>query len=63
MRARPEPTVSTPVSWAEVDKCAKTANPETLRFETKDVLKRVEKFGDLMAPLVATKTRAASKRK
>jgi bifunctional non-homologous end joining protein LigD len=61
LRARPEPTVSTPVSWAEVDKCAKTGNSETLRFETKDVLKRIEKFGDLMAPLVATKTRSKSK--
>jgi len=62
LRARPEPTVSTPVSWQEVDKCAKSANPETLRFEAKDVLKRIEKFGDLMAPLVATRPRATSKK-
>ena len=61
MRARPEPTVSTPVSWAEVDKCAKSGKSETLRFETKDELKRIEKFGDLMAPLVATKSRTRSK--
>jgi len=61
LRARPEPTVSTPVSWPEVDKCAKSGNPETLRFEAKDVLKRVQKYGDLMAPLVATTTRAKSK--
>ena len=60
MRARPEPTVSTPVSWTEVDKCARSGNPETLRFETKDVLKRIDKFGDLMSPLVATKPRANS---
>jgi bifunctional non-homologous end joining protein LigD len=63
MRARPEPTVSTPVSWTEVDKCAKSANPDTLRFETKDVLKRIERYGDLMAPLVATKSRATAKRR
>jgi bifunctional non-homologous end joining protein LigD len=61
MRARPEPTVSTPVSWTEVDKCAKSGNPETLRFETKDVLKRVDKYGDLMAPLVAKPSRAKAK--
>jgi bifunctional non-homologous end joining protein LigD len=61
LRARPQPTVSTPVSWPEVDKCAKTGKPETLRFETKDVLKRIEKYGDLMAPLVATKSRAKPK--
>jgi bifunctional non-homologous end joining protein LigD len=58
LRARPEPTVSTPVSWSEVDRCAKSGNPDTLRFETKDVLKRIEKFGDLMAPLVVTKSRS-----
>jgi bifunctional non-homologous end joining protein LigD len=61
MRARPEPTVSTPVSWQEVDKCAKSANPDALRFETKDVLKRIEKYGDLFAPLVVPKPRAKSK--
>lgn len=56
LRARPEPTVSTPVLWQEVDKCVKSGNPAALRFEAKDVLKRVEKFGDLMAPLVVTKS-------
>jgi bifunctional non-homologous end joining protein LigD len=61
LRARPAPTVSTPVTWPEVDQCAKTGNPEALRFETKDVLKRIQKYGDLMAPLVATKSRAKSK--
>jgi bifunctional non-homologous end joining protein LigD len=62
LRARPEETVSTPVSWDEVDKCARSGNPERLRFEAKDVLKRIEKFGDLMAPLVARSSRTASKR-
>jgi bifunctional non-homologous end joining protein LigD len=61
MRARPEPTVSTPVSWAEVDKCAKVGKPGMLQFETKDVLKRIDKYGDLMAPLVVGKSRAKSK--
>jgi bifunctional non-homologous end joining protein LigD len=37
LRARPTPTVSTPVSWQEVDRCAKSGNPDDLRFETKDV--------------------------
>jgi bifunctional non-homologous end joining protein LigD len=61
MRARPEPTVSTPVSWQEIDKCAKNANPDTLRFETKDVLKRIDKFGDLFAALVVPKPRSRTK--
>ncbi|MGC2485649.1 MAG: non-homologous end-joining DNA ligase [Acidimicrobiales bacterium] len=52
LRAREDPTVSTPVTWAEVKACAKGNDPETLRFEAADVLQRVEKLGDLMAPLV-----------
>ena len=61
LRARPEPTVSTPVTWDEVDECAKSGDPDALRFEAKDVLKRIEKYGDLMAPLVVPKPRAKSK--
>ena len=61
LRARPEPTVSTPVTWPEIDRCAKSGNPGSLRFEAKDVLKRIQKHGDLMAPLVATKSKARSR--
>jgi bifunctional non-homologous end joining protein LigD len=63
LRARPEPTVSTPVSWQEVDKCAKSANADALRFDSDDVLRRVEKFGDLMEPLVTTTMRQSKARK
>ncbi len=51
LRAQPEPTVSTPVTWDEVDACAKSGKPEKLRFATTEVLNRVSKFGDLMADL------------
>jgi bifunctional non-homologous end joining protein LigD len=51
LRAREDPTVSTPVTWAEVSKCAKSADPLLMRFEADVVVKRVDKFGDLMAPL------------
>jgi bifunctional non-homologous end joining protein LigD len=47
MRARPHPTVSTPVTWDEVD-AASTGAP--LSFEAPEVLERVEKLGDLWAP-------------
>jgi bifunctional non-homologous end joining protein LigD len=57
LRARPEPTVSTPVTWDEVNHCAKTRDPKDLRFEAEAVLQRIESLGDLMAPLVAKKTR------
>jgi bifunctional non-homologous end joining protein LigD len=47
LRARPTPTVSTPVSWDEVMVCA---DGEALSFVTDDVLGRVAEFGDLFAP-------------
>jgi bifunctional non-homologous end joining protein LigD len=49
LRARPEHTVSTPVTWDEVEDCRA---PEDLVFRTDDVLARVEEFGDLFAPLL-----------
>lgn len=52
LRARPEPTVSTPVTWDEVDECERKADPALLRFLATDVLDRVERHGDLFAPLV-----------
>jgi bifunctional non-homologous end joining protein LigD len=55
LRARPLPTASTPVTWDEVDACAKRADADALRFESDEVLRRVEKFGDLMADLLPTK--------
>ena len=51
VRAMPTPTVSTPVSAAEVHTCATKRDPLLLRFETDDVLRRVDKHGDLFAPL------------
>ncbi len=51
VRAMSTPTVSTPVSAAEVRRCAAKEDPLLLRFETTDVLRRVEKDGDLFAPL------------
>ncbi len=46
LRARPRPTVSTPVDWDEVEAAA---DGEPLTFETDDVLTRVEERGDLFA--------------
>src|SRR5206468_5754972 len=45
LRACPRPTVSTPVTWAEVEAC------EGLSFEADEVLKRFERDGDLWAPV------------
>jgi bifunctional non-homologous end joining protein LigD len=47
LRAREEPTVSTPVSWDEVANCLKKKNADLLRFRSDHVVARVEKLGDL----------------
>ncbi len=47
LRARPHPTVSTPVTWDEV---ASAADGQALSFEAADVLSRVTELGDLFAP-------------
>lgn len=47
LRARPRPTVSTPVTWDEVEAAA---DGVALSFEAGDVLARVEDLGDLFAP-------------
>lgn len=47
LRARPTPTVSTPVTWDEVEDGALGA---MLSFEAPEVLGRVAEFGDLFAP-------------
>lgn len=49
LRARPEQTVSTPVTWDEVEACRK---PDDLHFLTEEVLARLDKHGDLFEPLL-----------
>ncbi|MGP3931605.1 non-homologous end-joining DNA ligase [Nonomuraea sp. KM88] len=46
LRARERPTVSTPLSWKEVEDCE---HAEELVFTAPDVLARVEKRGDLFS--------------
>jgi bifunctional non-homologous end joining protein LigD len=55
LRARPEPTVSTPVTWDEVTACA--VGDVELRFLATDVLERVEHLGDLFADVLTTEQR------
>jgi len=51
LRARDRPTVSTPVTWEEVDSCASGDGP--LVFEAADVLARIAEHGDLFADVLA----------
>jgi bifunctional non-homologous end joining protein LigD len=55
LRARERPTVSTPVTWEEVERAFKKKDADLLRFESHQVLERVEKMGDLFSPLLTLK--------
>jgi bifunctional non-homologous end joining protein LigD len=55
LRAREQPTVSTPITWEEVEQALKKKDAQRLVFEATDVLKRVEKMGDLYEPLLKLK--------
>jgi len=55
LRARERPTVSTPVTWEEVEAVADSGNGSTLVFEAGDVLERIEEHGDLFAPVLELK--------
>ncbi|MBV9009626.1 MAG: non-homologous end-joining DNA ligase [Verrucomicrobia bacterium] len=50
LRAKDEPTVSTPVTWDEVEACLKKKKGEMLTFRSDEVIARVERMGDLFAP-------------
>src|SRR5438552_8548733 len=45
LRAREEPTVSTPVTWDEVANCLKKKKADLLKFRSDKVLERVKKLG------------------
>jgi bifunctional non-homologous end joining protein LigD len=55
LRAKERPTVSTPVTWQEVERCLQKKSPELLVFDTDAVLKRIERDGDLFAPVLRQK--------
>jgi len=56
LRAKERPTVSTPLSWGEVE----AGDPDALVFEAEDVLARVEEHGDLFAPVAELEQRLPS---
>jgi len=51
LRARPRPTVSTPVTWDEVARTAEGGDPDVLVFDAAAVVERFGRLGDLFAPL------------
>jgi bifunctional non-homologous end joining protein LigD len=52
VRAKHRPTVSTPVSWNEVEAAVDAGDAEMLRFEMDEVLERVTTHGDLFAAVL-----------
>jgi bifunctional non-homologous end joining protein LigD len=61
LRAKEEPTVSTPVPWDEVANCLKKKKAGLLRFRSDKTLVRVEKMGDLFGPVENLKQKLPKK--
>ena len=55
LRAKAQPTASTPLRWVEVERAAESGDGSHLVFEAADVLKRIEEHGDLFAPVLELK--------
>jgi len=52
LRAKEQPTVSTPLTWHEVEEASERRDAAKLRFLPADVLKRVAGLGDLFADVL-----------
>jgi len=55
LRAKDRPMVSLLVTWEEVARCARERDPARLSFDSDAAQARVEKKGDLFAPLLEVK--------
>ena len=55
LRAREQPTVSTPVAWEEVGAARKKRDATKLSFLSDQTLRRVDKYGDIFAPVLNLK--------
>ena len=61
LRAKDEPTVSTPVTWDEVETCLKKKKAGLLKFRSDQTLARVKKQGDLFEPIEKLKQKLPKK--
>ncbi|MFL6583769.1 MAG: non-homologous end-joining DNA ligase [Chthoniobacterales bacterium] len=61
LRARDFPTVSTPVTWREVEQCLKKKDPDLLRFTSDQVIERVDQTGDLFEQVEKLKQKLPKK--
>ena len=60
LRAKPHPTVSTPVTWKEVEQCWAKKDARLLVFESDQALERVKRMGDLFEPVLTLKQKLPS---
>ena len=61
LRAKEEPTVSTPVTWQEVETTLKKKDAKRLVFRCEKTLQRVEKMGDLFEEVETRKQKLPKK--
>ncbi|HWY90965.1 MAG TPA: DNA ligase D [Solirubrobacteraceae bacterium] len=52
LRARERPTISTPLTWEEVERASRRRREPELSVEPEASLERIERHGDLFAPLL-----------
>jgi bifunctional non-homologous end joining protein LigD len=57
LRAKSQPTISTPITWQELEAALRAGDPGCLVFKSETVLERIEKEGDLFAPVLTLKQR------
>jgi len=55
LRAKARPTVSTPLTWDEVEEIHESGDPDIAVFDSDDVLERIEEHGDLFEPVLELK--------
>jgi bifunctional non-homologous end joining protein LigD len=55
LRARPEPTVSTPVTWDEIAAARRRRDPDRLKFLAPEAIARVQQHGDLFEDVLTLK--------
>lgn len=55
LRAKSRPSVSTPITWDELDSAVKKKSPDRLFFSPADIIKRLDKHGDHFAPVLKLK--------
>jgi bifunctional non-homologous end joining protein LigD len=61
LRAKEEPTVSTPITWDEIENCLKKKKADLLKFRCDRTLERVQKMGDLFHPVEEFKQKLPKK--